>query len=56
MSNLTPEQWHHRRKRAERRFRLYGMLGLGVAVALLVLLLGIIIARGIQGFTQTQIQ
>jgi phosphate transport system permease protein len=49
-------EWHKKRVRAEKRFRLYGWCGLGAALFLLVLLLGIIFARGYEGFLQTQIR
>lgn len=42
--------------RAEKRFRLYGRGALMLAVALLALLLGIIVARGYQGFSQTAVR
>jgi len=47
-------QWHKSRLRAEKRFRLYGKCALSLAVLMLVLLVGSLIARGYQGFVQTQ--
>lgn len=43
------------RKRANTRFRLYGLAALGLALALLVLLLGSIFWQGIQGFQRAEI-
>jgi len=55
---LNPESslWHHKRLRAEKRFRFYGQCALGVAVLMLVLLIGSLMVRGVQGFSQTQIR
>jgi phosphate transport system permease protein len=47
---------HAKRQRAEKRFRLYGKVALGFAICFLVIVLGNIILRGYQGFTQTEIQ
>ena len=44
-----------RRRRAERRFRLYGIGALAVALAFLLLLLGSIASEGIGAFQQTEI-
>ena len=49
------QAWHQRRLRAEKRFRLYGRCALSLAVLMLVLLIGSLMARGYQGFTQTQV-
>ncbi|MDX1975421.1 MAG: phosphate ABC transporter permease PstA [Rickettsiales bacterium] len=57
MSNRTINMaWQKKRKRAERRFRLYGQLALGVAVVILVALLFSIAQRGVPGFVKTYIQ
>ncbi len=48
--------WHCKRLRAEKRFRFYGQLALGLAVAILVILVGSIVLRGYPGFTQTQVR
>jgi phosphate transport system permease protein len=57
MNKIAPDlAWHHRRLRAEKRFRLYGRCALAMAVLMLVLLLGGLTARGYQGFVQTQIR
>ena len=45
-----------RRHAAERRFRLYGILAIVVAVSFLVLLLGSIAVQGYTAFTATQIR
>ena len=44
------------RHAAEARFRAYGMIAIGFAGVVLVLLLGSIFSRGIDAFTETQIQ
>jgi len=45
-----------KRLRAEKRFRFYGQFALGLAVAMLALLVGSIVVRGASGFTQTQVR
>jgi phosphate transport system permease protein len=45
-----------RRYAAERRFRLYGVVAIGVAITAVVVLLGSVLARGLPAFTQTFIQ
>jgi len=42
-------QWHKTRMRAEKRFRFYGQCALGLAVLMLVVLVGSIVSRGYQG-------
>lgn len=42
--------------RAEKRFRVYGQCALALATLMLVVLLGSLIARGYQGFIQTQVK
>lgn len=54
--NKLDAKWHSKRMRAEKRFRMYGLLALGLAVLMLAVLLGTIFARGYQGFTATQVQ
>ena len=44
-----------RRRRAEARFRLYGIAAIGIALAFLVLLVGAIGSRGVGAFSQTEI-
>jgi phosphate transport system permease protein len=44
-----------RRYAAERRFRLYGLAAIGLAVLMLALLLGSIVAKGYTAFVQTEI-
>ena len=44
-----------RRRRAEARFRIYGIAAIGIALAFLVLLIGVIGAKGIGAFTQAEI-
>ena len=44
-----------RRRRAEARFRLYGVAAIGIALGFLILLIGAIGHRGIGAFTQTEI-
>lgn len=48
--------WHRQRLRAEKRFRRYGQCALGLAVVMLVILLGSIFTRGWPGFFQTQLK
>lgn len=50
------EQGIARRYRAERRFRLYGKIAIGLAMLMLLLLLISIVSRGYLGFFQTQIR
>ncbi|MFN3233339.1 MAG: phosphate ABC transporter permease PstA [Alphaproteobacteria bacterium] len=45
----------NRRYAADARFKWYGIAAIGFAIAILVLLLGSILVRGIPGFMQTQI-
>ena len=45
----------HRRYAAERRFRLYGLAAIGLAVLMLALLLGSIVSKGYTAFLQTRI-
>ncbi|MBF0625535.1 MAG: phosphate ABC transporter permease PstA [Magnetococcales bacterium] len=45
-SHPTPEQLLARRHAADRRFRLYGLAGLGIAMVALVLLLGTMLLQG----------
>ncbi|MBF0148119.1 MAG: phosphate ABC transporter permease PstA [Magnetococcales bacterium] len=54
---ITPEQQQHlaRRHRASRRFRRYGIIGLGIALAMLLLLLGTMVFKGYNAFFQTRI-
>lgn len=47
---------HGKRRRAEKRFRFYGQCALGLAVVILVLLLGSLFARGYQGFVRAEIR
>lgn len=47
---------HKKRMRAEKRFRVYGQCALALATLMLVVLLGSLIARGYQGFIQTQVK
>ena len=44
-----------RRRRAEARFRLYGIAAIGIALAFLILLIGAIGSKGIGAFTQAEI-
>jgi phosphate transport system permease protein len=53
--NKYDAKWHKKRMRAEKRFRAYGLMALGLAVIMLTILLGTIFMRGYQGFTATQI-
>lgn len=57
MSEFTPEALAHRtrRKRAEWRFRAYGVLALGFAVLMLGYLLWSIIVPGISGFVRYEL-
>ncbi len=48
--------WHAKRQRAEKRFQLYGKIALGIAAAVLMVLLGSIAMRGASGFLQTEIR
>ena len=48
--------WHHKRMQAEQRFRWYGRCALGLAVLILLLLIGSLVSTGDQGFTQTQVK
>lgn len=50
------EHRHAKRLRAERRFRWYGRGALGLAVLILMLLLGSLVSTGYQGFLQTQLR
>ena len=50
------KKWHAKRLRAEKRFQLYGKIALGLAVVMLLILLGSILSRGITGFVRTEIQ
>jgi len=43
------------RRRAEARFRLYGIAAIGIALAFLLLLIGAIGVKGVGAFTQTEI-
>lgn len=54
----TPDQQKHlaRRHAASRRFRWYGLAGLGIALGTLLLLLGTMVFKGYSAFFQTQIQ
>lgn len=47
--------WHKKRLSGEKRFRLYGRCALSLAVLMLVLLVGSLVARGYLGFVQTQV-
>lgn len=53
---MRKDRWHHKRMRAEKRFRFYGQCALGLAVLMLVLLVGSLVLRGYQGFLQTQVK
>lgn len=54
---MTEISAHHRRRlAAETRFRWYGRLALGIALAMLALLLITLFVRGIGGFTQVQLR
>jgi len=55
-SGTSNNRWHHRRRRAERRFRFYGQCALGLAMLMLVILVGSIVMRGASGFVQTQLR
>ena len=44
-----------RRRRAEARFRLYGIAAIGIALGFLILLIGAIGAQGVGAFTQAEI-
>ncbi|TDQ86443.1 phosphate ABC transporter membrane protein 2 (PhoT family) [Dongia mobilis] len=52
--NLS-QQWIRRRYAAERRFRLYGLLAVAAAIAMLAVLLVSIVGRGYSAFYQTQV-
>lgn len=54
-SLLVPDERTARRNAAERRFRLYGKIAVGVAVVALVFLLGSILRNGTGAFFQTYI-
>ncbi|HAT48902.1 MAG: phosphate ABC transporter permease PstA [Nitrospirae bacterium] len=56
--NETPEQRKYLAKRhaASRRFRWYGIMGLGIALMTLFFLLGTMVLKGYSSFFQTQIQ
>ena len=45
-----------KRYAAERRFRLYGMVAIGIAITALVVLLASVLGRGLPAFTQTVIR
>ena len=45
-----------KRKRADRRFQLYGILAISAAVGFLVVFLASIVSRGYLGFVQTEVQ
>ncbi len=53
--NRTPGYYYARRLRAEARFKWYGRLALGFAVACLLILLGSITWRGLPGFMHTEL-
>jgi len=53
--NSSAENWLQKRKAAEWRFIWYGRAALGLALLLLVLLVGSIVMRGYPGFLQTQL-
>lgn len=54
--NKHDPAWHKKRLRAEKRFRCYGLLALGLAVVMLLVLLSSLVARGYGGFAQTQVK
>ena len=45
-----------RRQRAEKRFRLYGLIAIVLGMSFLLLLFGSIVANGYKAFTQTYIE
>ena len=51
-----PDSWHNKRMKAEIRFRNYGRAALGLAVLMLILLVGSLVSRGYQGGVQTQVR
>lgn len=56
LKDISKENWHKKRLRAEERFKWYGRLALALAVLMLVLLIGSLIQRGWKGFVQSQAQ
>jgi len=56
MSRTENSVLHTNRVRAESRFRFYGRCALTLAVLMLVLLVGSLVCRGVNGFVQTQIE
>jgi phosphate transport system permease protein len=56
MSKTVNSALHARRMKAEKRFRRYGQCALGLAVVILVILIGSLFMRGYQGVLQTQIR
>ena len=52
--DLSPERIS-RRHAAERRFRLYGLLAIAVAIFMLALLMAVIVSKGYSAFVQTHI-
>lgn len=55
-SKAVDNAWHQKRLKAEKRFRRYGRCALGLAVLMLIILLGSIASRGYYGFFQTQVK
>lgn len=56
MNSTSNNAHHHKRLRAEQRFRILGKAALALAVIMLIILVGSITARGIGGFTQAQMK
>lgn len=55
-SILTPTRRMKRRKAAEKRFKLYGMIAVTVGILALVFLLTSILGRGLSAFEQTMVE
>ncbi len=55
-SRTGAERLLRKRKRAERRFRIYGILAISAAVGFLIVFLASIVSRGYLGFMQTEVR
>jgi phosphate transport system permease protein len=53
---MNKQKWHKKRLASEIRFQWYGRAALGLAVLMLLLLVGSLLTRGASGFAQSQIR
>jgi phosphate transport system permease protein len=56
MNSVLARRSHARRERAEKRFRAYGLMALGLAVLILAALFSSLVAKGHSGFIRTEIR